>query len=58
MCKYCKSQTKLETEDTSLKVKVQNSMLTLEYEAYSVDSSFDIDIKIKYCPMCGIKLES
>lgn len=40
-----------------LNVRVEENCLNIEYSAYSCDSSFYIDIPIKYCPMCGRELK-
>ncbi len=37
-------------------VQIIGKTLDLKYDAFSVDSSFDTEIKIKYCPMCGRRL--
>lgn len=40
-----------------LDTQIKGRTLNVEYDAYSVDSSFDGDFHINYCPMCGRKLE-
>lgn len=35
---------------------IKGNVLTFCYDAYSADSSFDEDVDIKYCPMCGRSL--
>lgn len=40
-----------------LDTQIKGRTLNVSYDAYSVDSSFDGDFHISYCPMCGRKLE-
>ena len=40
-----------------LDTQIKGRTLSVEYDAYSRDSRFDIDICISYCPVCGRKLE-
>ena len=38
-------------------VCILGNILSIKYDAYSCDSSFDREYRINYCPMCGEKLE-
>jgi hypothetical protein len=60
MCDFCEGK---RTESIcgclSMTYKQEDTCLSFEYNAYSIDSSFDgsqVWITIKYCPMCGQKL--
>jgi hypothetical protein len=35
---------------------IKGNVVYLQYEAYSVDSSFSGEWEINYCPMCGREL--
>lgn len=48
--------TPLETEFIS-ELIIQGNKLCLYYAAYSCDSSFSEELEIKFCPMCGRRLE-
>lgn len=37
-------------------MRISGDSLIIEYDAYSVDSSFSESIKINFCMMCGKKL--
>lgn len=54
MCKYCSGKKELDSDWLCL--SIYGNKLELHYNAYSSDSSFDEQIPIKYCPMCGKKL--
>lgn len=41
---------------SSLDAIIKDGILILDYDAYSCDSSFNEEIKINFCPMCGKKL--
>lgn len=61
-CEFCNGKVnEIESYDgwstVYLDTQIKGRTLNVEYDAYSVDSSFDIDIRISYCPMCGRKLE-
>jgi len=54
MCKDCENCEELPQESGVIdSARVKGDRLVIEYEAYSVDSSFDEKIKVKFCPMCG-----
>jgi hypothetical protein len=36
--------------------RIIGKSIELEYDAYSVDSSFDVNIEINFCPFCGKEL--
>jgi hypothetical protein len=57
-CNHCTATKKIPDGTTYglVDIHVRRAGLRLEYQAYSVDSSFDIVIPIKFCPMCGRKL--
>jgi hypothetical protein len=38
--------------------RIVNNVIELEYDAYSVDSSFNVSLEIEYCPFCGKKLDT
>ena len=40
-----------------VKTSLEGNVLTLDYDAYSCDSSFTVKLEINYCHMCGEKLE-
>lgn len=54
-CEYCEKQKDISNDWVEL--KVINGHLDINYDAYSLDSSFETEIKITHCPMCGEKLE-
>lgn len=57
MCNFCD---KLENENLPIdyvKAKIQGKKLTIGYDAYSTDSSFDAELFIEFCPMCGSRLK-
>ena len=67
MCKFCKQPNNWKDADwTSNEEKgwsIMNVALNLDakeieffYDAYSVDSSFTSELKIKFCPFCGREL--
>lgn len=55
MCPYCKGKC-IDSEYIDIRIDSNNKTMTIDYDAYSCDSSFNIDVKINYCPMCGRKL--
>ncbi len=56
MCNICEKKQLLNTEYA--KVSIEENKLKLDYDAYSTDSSFIEYIEIKYCMMCGKKLQA
>ena len=66
-CDYCVDGTfgndNIESENSDIKlVPIKTKLGTklvmyLDYNAYSMDSSFEETIDIKYCPMCGRELK-
>ena len=57
MCNFCE---KFENENLPIdyiKARIQGKTLTIGYDAYSTDSSFDAEMLIEFCPMCGSKLK-
>lgn len=59
-CGYCSTEgwRKNEIQNDWLKIQVvPEGKMYLWYEAYSTDSSFELEVDINYCPMCGRKLE-
>ncbi|ANY29302.1 hypothetical protein [Bacillus phage PK16] len=59
MCKYCETDGYHRTElieAECIDIRVVGNKLNLDYAAYSCDSSFEEDVKINFCPMCGQKL--
>ena len=70
MCNFCNKQKPKYIVDNSPNKKVvkndsiaesfnliiEGNKLMVEYDAYSTDSSFNEEIQIKYCPMCGRSL--
>jgi hypothetical protein len=51
MCDFCEHKEDLGFDWVG--AKIRGSALELDYSAYSVDSSFEDELKINYCPMCG-----
>lgn len=39
-------------------MRIEDSKLIVDYDAYSCDSSFYEEVKINYCPFCGRKLNT
>ncbi|QFP93474.1 UNVERIFIED_ORG: hypothetical protein Xoosp15_209 [Xanthomonas phage Xoo-sp15] len=59
MCKYCETDGIHRTERIEsdwLELRVEGNKLNMYYQAYSGDSSFEEDVKINFCPMCGQEL--
>jgi hypothetical protein len=56
MCDFCEKDERLDTEWHCLTVKIEGTRLSIDYDAYSSDSSFITDVPINYCPMCGKEL--
>lgn len=54
MCSYCKEGNELESECATY--YIHDKKLIINYRAYSGDSSFEEEIEIKFCPMCGSEL--
>lgn len=59
MCDFCENKKRIDTTDSfsSLELKIKGDELTIGYDAYSTDSSFGTEVKIKYCMFCGTKLK-
>ena len=61
-CEYCRGVEEfidLNEDDYTTgapSVCILDSRLSIGYDAYSCDSSFDREYKINYCPMCGEEL--
>ena len=58
MCNFCKKEERLDTEWNCLRVQIVGNKLEIGYDAYSTDSSFSTEVEIKYCMMCGKKLNN
>lgn len=58
MCNFCSKGADNESLTNLLDVIIYGNELILEYDAYSVDSSFYEEIQIRFCPMCGKSLEA
>jgi len=58
MCNFCKKEERLDTEWNCLRVQIVGNNLEIGYDAYSTDSSFSTEVQIKYCMMCGEKLNN
>ncbi|MEB9013980.1 hypothetical protein P4H82_27815 [Bacillus cereus] len=59
MCKYCKTDGYHRTELIEaewIDIRIEGNKLSLDYQAYSCDSSFEEGVKINFCPMCGKEL--
>lgn len=61
-CEFCNGkENEIESHDdyptVYLVTQIKGRALNVEYNAYSIDSSFGADFHINYCPMCGRKLE-
>ena len=67
MCKFCENKDKKgkEIPNEELDLPMVNAviykhnnetLLDISYDAYSNDSSFDIDMVINFCPICGRNL--
>lgn len=58
MCNFCDEKEKISecVLGPSLKMLLEGDEIRLEYDAYSVDSSFTEWIEIKFCPFCGEEL--
>lgn len=64
MCDYCDLESlAIEfydniSNDEILEMKInKKAELTIEYDAYSNDSSFSVYRNINFCPMCGRNLK-
>lgn len=62
MCDFCsKPKVRSSIENESLTsvftLRIEGNKLVCIYNAYSVDSSFDEEIYISFCPMCGKSLK-
>lgn len=64
MCEYCGLESlaiefyEYFSNDKTLEMKInKKSELTIEYDAYSNDSSFSVYRNINFCPMCGRNLK-
>ena len=55
MCDFCKNEKRI--YDDFVKMKIKGDKLTIDYDAYSTDSSFETEVEIKYCMFCGTKLK-
>lgn len=60
MCKYCEDGNNerlvSESEFDYASYKITGDKLEVWYDAYSGDSSFEEEIKLNNCPMCGKRL--
>lgn len=57
MCNFCNQRIKEPAIlHSSLQMTLDGIELKLNYDAYSVDSSFTEWIEIKFCPFCGEEL--
>lgn len=57
MCIYCEKFENSLLPIGNVDAKIKGKTLILSYDAYSVDSSFDSEMEIDFCPMCGSKLK-
>lgn len=66
MCNFCNKDKPKDWDNSIVRREFKNDSLSKEFEAiiikdtlefnynaYSVDSSFNDEIKINFCPMCG-----
>lgn len=59
MCNFCNQRIKEPAIlHSSLQITLDGTELKLDYDAFSVDSSFVEWIKIKFCPFCGEELRN
>ena len=65
MCNFCNNKDKkgnsIPNETLGLEyvvAKINGNQLEIGYSAYSNDSSFDIDMEINFCPICGRNLNN
>ena len=56
MCKFC-SKSRTESLDVCGALTIKNAVLRIHYSPVSVDSSWEEEIDINFCPMCGEDLE-
>ncbi len=55
MCSFCREGRELADRSIAEYV-IQDNKLVIDYMAHSSDSSFEEEIEIKFCPMCGQEL--
>ena len=58
MCDFCKKNENIDSGINNLKIRIKNNILDMIYYAYSCDSSFEVEIPINYCMICGEKLSN
>lgn len=54
MCIHCEEEKGFDSDFITM--WIEQGSIYVNYSAYSNDSSFEEQIKINYCPMCGKKL--
>jgi hypothetical protein len=55
MCNVCQGREDIGKHN--LDIYIIKNILSIDYDAYSSDSSFEEELEINYCPICGRKLE-